>query len=80
MDVVAASTRYAARHFSQTILFGMARRRSVSSPRNPEWNWCIMNCGGEIVEESQGGFSQHCRAVTAGTERLTSMDALDTRT
>jgi hypothetical protein len=52
---------------------------AISSPRNPEWHWRIVNYGGEIVEESQGGFPSIAAAVAAGKERLTSMDALDTR-
>jgi hypothetical protein len=52
---------------------------AISSPRNPEWHWRIMNYGGEIIEESQRGFPSIAAAVAAGKERLTSLDALDTR-
>jgi hypothetical protein len=38
----------------------------VSSPRNPEWNWRIMNRGGEIVEGPQGGFPRHSRRGRSG--------------
>jgi hypothetical protein len=52
---------------------------AISSPGNPEWHWRIMNYGGEIIEESQRGFPSIAAAVAAGKERLTSLDALDTR-
>ena len=50
---------------------------AISSPRNPEWRWRIMNYGGEIVEESQAGFPSIAAAVAAGKERLMNMDAVD---
>ena len=52
---------------------------AISSPRNPEWRWRILNYGGEIVEESQAGFPNIAAAVAAGKERLMSMDAVDGR-
>ncbi|HJZ77003.1 MAG TPA: hypothetical protein VKE51_34970 [Vicinamibacterales bacterium] len=50
---------------------------AISSPRNPEWRWRIMNYGGEVVEESQAGFPSIAAAVAAGKERLMSMEAVD---
>jgi len=52
---------------------------AISSPRNPEWRWRIMNYGGETVEESQAGFPSIAAAVAAGKERLMSMEAVDGR-
>jgi hypothetical protein len=52
---------------------------AISSPRNPEWHWRIMNYGGDIVEESQAGFPSIAAAVAAGKERLMSMDRLEGR-
>jgi hypothetical protein len=52
---------------------------AISSPRNPEWHWRIMNYGGEVIEESQAGFPSIAAAVAAGKERLMSMDAVDVR-
>jgi len=52
---------------------------AISTPRNPEWRWRIMNYGGEVIEESQAGFSSIAAAVAAGTERLKSIDAVDVR-
>lgn len=52
---------------------------AISSPRNPEWRWRIMNYGGEIIEESQAGYPSISAAVAAGKERLITMDAVDGR-
>ena len=52
---------------------------AISTPRNPEWRWRIMNYGGEILEESQAAFPSIAAAVAAGNERLMSMDAVDVR-
>jgi hypothetical protein len=52
---------------------------AISTPRNPDWRWRIMNYGGEIIEESQTGFPSIAAAVAAGIERLMSRDAVDLR-
>jgi hypothetical protein len=47
---------------------------AFSSPREPRWRWRITDINGEVIEESQNRFDIISAAVTAGAERLVSIN------
>jgi len=49
---------------------------AISNPRYPGWRWRITGYDGQVLEESHDKFPTISAAVTAGTERLTSMNAI----
>ena len=48
---------------------------AISTPRQPDWRWRIVNYAGEIVEESRATFATIALAVASGTEYLRTLDA-----
>lgn len=50
---------------------------AFSTVTRPEWRWRIVNYAGEMVEESSNVFRTIALAVSAGHERLQSLDSVD---
>ncbi|MBI1847172.1 MAG: hypothetical protein HY294_16885 [Candidatus Rokubacteria bacterium] len=53
---------------------------AFSTPSRPEWRWRIVNYAGDVIEESRTSFPTIARAVSAGGERLASLNIVDRST
>jgi hypothetical protein len=50
---------------------------AISTPRHPAWRWRITDYAGQVIEESHESFETLSAAVSAGTDRMASMNVID---